>query len=855
MRRRNLVGLIGLGIAAILCVRPSYGQIRLHEVGYSGVDYNDSSRWVELRNTGDADFDVSSFWLCNYPNYVQISDLTILSGSTTIAPGEALVVAFDALGNGDGELGLYSTNTFADSSAIVDYMQYGSSGHMRESVAVAAGIWDAGTFVPAADMGQSLAFVGYGATTADRWRSSDPTPGEGNGADPESAPEASIDRFSEAAGTLFIRNGTNGLPGPNEPIDFDQGEPFVTMGLGPHGEFVRYYNFDAQPQETAPIFALFREGEDTPVAGQMNIVNVIPGDEGYNDFWHVHKVTVPSTYVANSITSVQEIMDAGLTIEKTNIIVNCPIVPDGSTASMRLNGEDDGLVMGWYQGQVVYYFQFAEAPIMVDPPAEGHPLMPVSPIYVSFNINPGEEGGGPPSGFKTEEKSSQAHNVVATIPGDDTYSPLWVVNIYDNAEFDDVGDLTSAQSATILASGAALVNCPIVFEAGADPETAARASIDRFSEDAGTLFIRDESNGLPGPNEPIDFDQGEPFMTQGLGPNGNVVQYYNFDAQPTDAAPIYVLFREGEDAPVPVQLNIVGVIPGDEGYNDFWHVHRVTVPRNYIANTYTNVQDLMAAGLPIEPTNTLVNCPIVPDGSSAMKRLGAAKADLVEGWYNDQIIYYFQFIESALTVDVPETGPAQVPVSPIYVSFNINPGEEGGGPPSGFKTEENSVQTHNVVATLPDNEAYSPLWVVNIYDNADFESVSDLTSAQSATILAAGAALVNCPIVMAPTSTAVEPGDEVPKSIVLHANYPNPFNPETTIQYELDQPGLVTLAIYDMLGRKVIDLVSKQQTSGAYQVTWNGLDATDRPVGSGVYLYRLTLDGVFSKSRVMTLLK
>ncbi len=90
---------------------------------------------------------------------------------------------------------------------------------------------------------------------------------------------------------------------------------------------------------------------------------------------------------------------------------------------------------------------------------------------------------------------------------------------------------------------------------------------------------------------------------------------------------------------------------------------------------------------------------------------------------------------------------------------------------------------------------------------------------------------------------------------MLHANYPNPFNPETTIQYELDQSGLVSLAIYDMLGRKVIDLVSKQQTSGAYQVTWNGLDATDRPVGSGVYLYRLTLDGVFSKSRVMTLLK
>lgn len=138
------------------------------------------------------------------------------------------------------------------------------------------------------------------------------------------APRASIDRFSEDAGTLMIRTAENGLPGPDEAIDFDSGAPFITKGLGPDGNMVEYYNFDVQSTTPAPIYALFREGENTPVEGQLNIVNVIPGDEGYNDFWHVHKVTVPSDYKANTVTSFEEIQDSGYEMEATNMLVNCP---------------------------------------------------------------------------------------------------------------------------------------------------------------------------------------------------------------------------------------------------------------------------------------------------------------------------------------------------------------------------------------------------------------------------------------------------------------------------------------------------------------------------------------------------
>lgn len=280
--------------------------------------------------------------------------------------------------------------------------------------------------------------------------------GMGGMTDPADAPRATIDRFSEEAGMLMVRTEENGLPGPNEPIDFDQA-PFLTHGLGPDGEVVSYYNFDVQPTSPAPIYALFREGEDTPVAGQLNLIDVIPGDEGYNDFWHVHKVTVPEDYEANTATSVGDVMDAGYEITPTNTIKNCPVVPDGSTASMRYGDGDTGLVEGWYDGHVVSYFLFEESPLMVR-----NGSVPVSPIYVTFNKNPNEEGGGPPSGFMTEAGSDQTHNVVATLPGDEGYSPLWLVNAYDNADFGDVSDLDSATSADILGSGVATVNCPIV---------------------------------------------------------------------------------------------------------------------------------------------------------------------------------------------------------------------------------------------------------------------------------------------------------------------------------------------------------------------------------------------------------
>lgn len=82
----------------------------------------------------------------------------------------------------------------------------------------------------------------------------------------------------------------------------------------------------------------------------------------------------------------------------------------------------------------------------------------------------------------------------------------------------------------------------------------------------------------------------------------------------------------------------------------------------------------------------------------------------------------------------------------------------------------------------------------------------------------------------------------MPNAMMLHPNYPNPFNPSTTIRYEVQESGQVTLTVFDITGRMVNELMNGEMHSGIYEVTWNGTDRSGHPVSSGIYLYRLTVN-------------
>ena len=95
-----------------------------------------------------------------------------------------------------------------------------------------------------------------------------------------------------------------------------------------------------------------------------------------------------------------------------------------------------------------------------------------------------------------------------------------------------------------------------------------------------------------------------------------------------------------------------------------------------------------------------------------------------------------------------------------------------------------------------------------------------------------------------------------PREFALHQNFPNPFNPDTTIKYDLAESADVTLQIYNVLGQVVRTLVaSEAQNAGRYQIRWNGMDDRGVPVSSGVYFYQISAEGKFQQVQKLMLLK
>ncbi len=137
-------------------------SVVFNEVQYSTRDL------VELYNNGDVNVDLSSYWLCLGPgSYVQIGDITPESGSADLAPGTFVVLPYE-MPDVEGGLGLYATNEFGSAEAIVDFVQWGAAGSARENVAVEAGIWTAGDFVPTVGaVSSSIEYDGEGEASAD----------------------------------------------------------------------------------------------------------------------------------------------------------------------------------------------------------------------------------------------------------------------------------------------------------------------------------------------------------------------------------------------------------------------------------------------------------------------------------------------------------------------------------------------------------------------------------------------------------------------------------------------------------------------------------------------------------------
>ena len=255
---------------------------------------------------------------------------------------------------------------------------------------------------------------------------------------PEYTPVVEIDRFSDDVATFFRRSDNPDLPAINEPIDFDQPR-FRSMAFGPNGETVWFYNFDTRPKEPAIVYFLV-DRRDNPIDGQLPIFANIPGDEGYSDFCHIHHVRViDSDYRANALHDVQAVLYTEWEVIPTEQVMQAVMVPDGSKAKLRFDPAiPSELLDGWYDGKIVKYMLF-EHPASIATVDFSSGEINTPQMYAFFANNRDEKDG-----FELNVETGSTHNVVTRLPGEEGYSPLWVLQVFTLAAFDRLQDLASA---------------------------------------------------------------------------------------------------------------------------------------------------------------------------------------------------------------------------------------------------------------------------------------------------------------------------------------------------------------------------------------------------------------------------
>ena len=192
------------------------GTVILNEI-------NVCEKWIEIHNPTPNDVDISTYWLCNFPSYAEISSLSLISGSLNMQPGGYTVVGFPSMGDLSGEVGLYINNSdFGNSNNIIDYVQYNSGNNARANVAVSGGVWDDVNNFVTAETGAGCLSIGLnptetpnkgGDTNSDTWCIQTPSQGEDNTECLDVVANAIDDAFVTTQDVDLVENvSTNDIP-------------------------------------------------------------------------------------------------------------------------------------------------------------------------------------------------------------------------------------------------------------------------------------------------------------------------------------------------------------------------------------------------------------------------------------------------------------------------------------------------------------------------------------------------------------------------------------------------------------------------------------------------------------------
>jgi len=224
-----------------------------------------------------------------------------------------------------------------------------------------------------------------------------------------SAPLVAVDRFSDPAASLFRRGRDPRLPAPGVKFSLDDA-PFLLSLRGPDGAEGRCYALDLHPDRPARMYVFYDQVGNYHLA-QFPVVDVVPGMPGYNDLWDVWKVVTPdgfkeSNWLRDAATVEKLLADpaSGYTAASTGVLVNHPIVPEGTAASMKADGKSGEAVrkFAWFRGSRAP-FLFFEGSLK---PGEGGTVRVMT-------LTAGDRSWPPAAPLRAE-----------AMPGQPAYSPL-----------------------------------------------------------------------------------------------------------------------------------------------------------------------------------------------------------------------------------------------------------------------------------------------------------------------------------------------------------------------------------------------------------------------------------------------
>ena len=246
----------------------------------------------------------------------------------------------------------------------------------------------------------------------------------------------------------------------------------------------------------------------------------------------------------------------------------------------------------------------------------------------------------------------------------------------------------------------------------------------------------------------------------------------------------------------------------------------------------------------------------MPDGASP---LPSDQIDLIVQWIDEGAMNNRDNSSKVMINQIQSANTLSINGMELYfgvelsdrerLSYSLPPKPPAGGFDVRFKDGWRLMKDYGEVEVMPTTETLNITYDIML--NAGEHHNWVLTATNGEEYILDGSGEI---VVPSAERFILERKTVVPATFTLHQNFPNPFNPITTIRYDLPSDALVTLSIYDMLGRKITQLVNTTQDAGFKSVQWDATDSMGREVSAGVYLYQIQT-GEFIQTKKMVLLK